>query len=292
MQDLCEEIQSPPEGSELTGVLVTGASSDIGQELCRRLSERQVKTLGTYKTHRPAGCEAVLPAKGIDLSVGADLDRMLALTKEHFSGPFGIVHCVGDFWEHVPINRCSLELAGRMITSHYLTLYGVLNRLLPLMAEVGGGRVLAISCTSTQFSYPDMAAFTSAKAAVETLVKCVANEWAECGIVANAVALSTIGTDKVVSSPSKPMSPQENYVTPAEAAQLIEQILYLSSPYFSGNVVRPLKYSRTFYYRGYFQRNPRGSASNEDAPGSVAPGTRQAESVKEPGRNKPQAGHP
>ena len=124
------------------------------------------------------------------------------------------------------------------------------------MADVGGGRILALSCTSTNFSYPDMAAFTSAKAALEMLIKCVANEWAPRGITANAIALSTVGTTKVAKSPSKPMSKRESYVTPEEVAELIEQVLFLPSPFLSSNVVRPLKYSPTFYNTGYFQRNP------------------------------------
>ena len=159
-------------------------------ELCKRLEQKHLVTLGTYHTRRPPSSRIILPPKGMDLSVDADLDRLLAFVQQYFGGPFAVAHCVGDFWEHLPVSMCSLELARRMITSHYLTLYGVLHRLLPYMADVGGGRILALSCTSTNFSYPDMAAFTSAKAALEMLIKCVANEWAPRGITANAIALN------------------------------------------------------------------------------------------------------
>jgi len=45
-----------------------------------------------------------------------------------------------------------------------------------------------------------MAAFTSAKAACECLIKCIANEYSQYGIIANAIALSTILTPKVKKS--------------------------------------------------------------------------------------------
>jgi len=260
MPNKYEKTRVPPKGSDLTGVLVTGASSDIGKELCKRLEGRQLKVLGTYNTHRPRESDVILPPEGMDLSDDADLQKLRSFTEQHLHGPFAVVHCVGDFWEHVPLDRCSLERARRMVTSHYLTLYGVLHRLLPYMAKVGGGRVLALSCTSTGFNYPDMAAFTSAKAALETLIKCVANEWAPSGVAANAIALSTIGTTKVLDSPSKPMSDQEAYIMPSEAAEFIEELLLFASPFLSGNVVRPLKHSHTFYNTGYFQRNPRISS--------------------------------
>lgn len=250
------EARRPPEGDELVGVLVTGANSDIGTALCHRLERRQTKVLGTYRSSRPFLNGVVLPDNGLDLSVEADLDLLLGFVEEQFCGPFAVVHCVGDFWDHVPLDSYSPENAQRLITSHYLTLYGVLHRLLPVMASIGGGRIVALSCTSTGFYYPEMAAFTSAKSAVETLVRCVANEWLPFGVSANAVALSTIGTAKVKRSSSKPLSEKETYVTPGEIAVFLEEILFLSSPHFSGNVVRPLKYSHTFYNTGYFERNP------------------------------------
>ena len=254
----------PPEGDDLVGVLVTGASSDIGTALCRRLERRQAKVIGTYRSNRPCLDSVVFPGQGIDLSLETGLDVLLGFVEEQFRGPFAVVHCVGDFWEHAPLDRCSPEVARRMITSHYLTLYGVLHRLLPVMAKVGGGRIIALSCTSTGFYYPEMAAFTPAKSAIEALVRCVANEWLPYGVSANAVALSTIGTAKVKKSPSKPLSEEETYVTPEELAVFLEELLFLSSPHFSGNVVRPLKYSHTFYNRGYFERNPHSADHQEE----------------------------
>jgi 3-oxoacyl-[acyl-carrier protein] reductase len=243
----------------LEGILLTGASSDIGKELVGYFVDRQdLKILATSNSQP---CPPLLSNRndtvaleGIDLTLESGLDQVASAATQFFQGPFGIVHSVGAFWEHKPIPDCDLNEARNLIGSHYLSLYGLLNRILPLMAQLGGGRILAFSCTSVGFHYPDMAAFTSAKAAVESLIRCTANEWSRHYISSNAIALSTIATPKVMTS--KPLAKEENYVTPKEICQLVEDILFSSSPYLSGNVIRPLKYSETFYNRSYFERNP------------------------------------
>jgi NAD(P)-dependent dehydrogenase (short-subunit alcohol dehydrogenase family) len=203
--------------------------------------------------------ETLLKKEGVDLTSRSGLDTLASAAKGFFDAPFGLVHSVGKFWDHKTIVHCDVEDAREIIETHYLTLYGVLNRVLPLMTRLGGGRIIAFSCTSVGFHYPEMAPFTSAKAAVECLVRCVANEWADQRITANAIALSTIATPKVMES--KPLAQEENYVTPDEVSTLVQELLFSSSTIMSGNVVRPLKHSETFYNRAYFERNPRGIAS-------------------------------
>jgi NAD(P)-dependent dehydrogenase (short-subunit alcohol dehydrogenase family) len=124
----------------------------------------------------------------------------------------------------------------------------------PMEAAEPAGRANVSWYDTVGFHYPEMAAFSSAKAAIECLIKCAANEWSEHGIVANAIALSTISTPKVLDS--KPLAKEESYVTPEELCMLIEDVLFAESPYLNGNVIRPLKQSRTFYNRSYFERNP------------------------------------
>jgi NAD(P)-dependent dehydrogenase (short-subunit alcohol dehydrogenase family) len=124
------------------------------------------------------------------------------------------------------------------------------------MVSRGGGRLVAFSCNSIQHNYPEMAPFTAAKAAVETLVKCIANEYSTAGIQANALALPTIRTPKVCES--KDLPDEEDYVAPAELARIVlDEILCLSS-YVNGNSIKLFKPSSAFYRTSYFDRNPSG----------------------------------
>ena len=249
----------PPRGAELAGIIITGASSEIGSALARHLlAKGEAKLLFTSRT-RPVPADllessSALVLSGIDLTEQEGLQNLLETATGYFRGPFALVHSVGDFWFHKGLEQTTLAEAHRLYTGHYLSLFGVLHFMLPLMAQLGGGRILALSCTSVGFSHPEMSPFTSAKAAVESLIRCTANEWANRGVSANAIALSTVATQQVLDS--KPLAMDENYLTLEELCQLVSDLLRISSPYLSGNVIRPLKYSKTYYHTSYFDRNP------------------------------------
>lgn len=243
--------------SPLSGIVITGASSDIGGVLTDHFARKRMPLIlttrsGSVKLREESKNIHVLSS--IDLAHRDALETLAKSAAKSFDAPFGLIHCVGDFWEHKAISSCPPEEARELIVSHYLTLYGTLHHLLPIMLARGGGRVVAFSCTSVGFNYPEMAAFSSAKAAVECLIRCTANEWSQFGIIANSIALSTIATAKVLKS--KPLAKEESYVTPEELCSLVDDVLFSSSPYLSGNVIRPLKHSNTYYNKAYFDRNP------------------------------------
>jgi len=89
---------------------------------------------------------------------------------------------------------------------------------------------------------------------VETLIKCVAHEYAEHGISATALALPTIRTAKVLVE--KPQGDHENYISVEDLARIVFDVLKLP-PTVNGNVVKVYKHSKTFYHSSYFDRNPR-----------------------------------
>jgi NAD(P)-dependent dehydrogenase (short-subunit alcohol dehydrogenase family) len=142
-----------------------------------------------------------------------------------------------------------------MMESHYLSLMGVARFLTPILLKKGGGRLLAMSCNSVAYNYPDLSPFTAPKAAIESFIKSYANEYAEFSISATAVALPTMRTPKVLDD--KTDGDHENYIDPEEFASIVLDQLLPQSPYLTGNTVRLVKYSRTFYHSSYFDRNPR-----------------------------------
>ncbi len=140
-----------------------------------------------------------------------------------------------------------------MINSHYITLFGVIKAVLPIMQKLKGGKIIAFSCNSVKYNYPDMAAFTSAKAAIECLIKCTANELSQYHITANAFALPSIKTEQVIQS--KPEAFHKNYPTLDELTDCIERTVENLSPLETGNIIQLFKYSDSFYHKGYYERN-------------------------------------
>ena len=239
----------------LTNFIITGANSDIGKALIESLStHKENKILAVSRTpiHNPL-INNVEYIDNIDLNLESDLIAISEKVKSTFSDKFVFIHSVGNFWHHKTMTNTEFEEATNMMDSHYNTLYGCIKYLTPIFKELNGGRIIAFSCNSVGFNYPEMAAFTSAKAAVETLIKCTANENSKYGVIANGIALSTIKTEKVVNS--KLVKYHSQYITENELIEVVDNLIN-ASPLINGNIIKILKYSEYFYNEGYFQRNP------------------------------------
>lgn len=239
-------------------LLVTAANSDIGSAVVSRLASNRSSRLvitsrqNTDRLKNSYG-PSVAHLKDIDLTLESDTAKVAAAVNHVFDMPFCWLHCAGDFWDHKSIDDTVLDVAKNMIASHYISLYAVAKVIVPIMKTVGGGRVLAFSCNSVRHSYPQMAAFTPAKAAVESFVKCLANEALEHNILANCFALPTIATPKVLNSKAK-----EYHTYYPSVESLVDSVLHCfstMSPLITGNAIGIVKYSPYFHREGYFRRN-------------------------------------
>lgn len=236
----------------MSNYIVTGANSEIGKALSEHLTKKGHEVLLVSRSSKPLSCSKKW-LDGIDMTKESDLLIMRSFVKTNFSSPFTIIHSVGDFWKHKSITNTSFDEALSQIHSHYITLFGVIKAVVPIMQEVGGGKIIAFSCNSVRYNYPDMAAFTSSKAAVECLIKCIANEQSQYNILANAFALPSIKTNSVLKT--KPEEFHKNYPTLEQLTNCIEQTIENLSPLINGNCISLFKYSDSFYHKGYYERN-------------------------------------
>jgi len=236
--------------------LITGANSDIGFYLIQYLISQNNYVIGTCRksTHELQS----IPTTNFELISNIDIENTedLSILQKVLIGKgdiqYNVIHCIGNFWHHKSIISTDHLEARDLIISHYLTTFNLLKLIVPIMKKNKGGRILTFSCNSVIYNYPEMAAFTSAKAAVETLVKCCANENSQYNIVINTLALSTIKTEKVVNS--KKEKYHDDYLTLEELKDII--IHTISGPKFiNGNIIKVLKHSKYFYHESYYDRN-------------------------------------
>ena len=245
-------------------IVILGASSEIGRALALEAMKKidykllLVSRSQTFDWPFSHDSDRWLYLHGIDLTVETDLLRLRVAAEDFFREPFSIVHSVGDFWTHKPLTETTFHELRKMYESHYLTLCGAAHSLIPVLIKRGGGQIIAFSCNSVSYSYPDMSPFTSAKAAVESFVKCLAHEYAEYGIAVTALALPTIRTKRVIAE--KPKGDHLNYISPEHLAGILLENILLLPPTVNGNILKVFKHSRTFYHSGYFDRNPRKEA--------------------------------
>jgi len=234
--------------------VITGANSEIGEALTSHLTQKGHELLLVSRSpKRTLAPKTHLWIDGVDLQKESDLLTLREEVCRKFSAPYTVIHSVGEFWRHKSIDRTRFDEVISMIHSHYTTLFGVIKALVPSMREIGGGKIIAFSCNSVKYNYPDMAAFSSAKAAVECLIKCIANEQSQYNITANAFALPSIKTNSVIAT--KPEEFHQNYPTLEELTHCIEQTAETLSSLTNGNVISLFKFSPSFYHKGYYERN-------------------------------------
>ena len=169
--------------SMITNFVVTGASSDIGGILVRTIIDQGGRVLATGYRNTPK--EGMGDGVGYHFMQGMNLldvtclEQLREQVRSRFSERFALVHCAGDFWRHKPLVHTQLTEISSMVNSHYVTLANTTQILLPMMIKAGGGAIVAFSCNSVGYSYPDMSPFTASKAAVEAFMKCMANEYSQ-----------------------------------------------------------------------------------------------------------------
>lgn len=247
----------------MSNYVITGANSEIGIALTHHLQKKGHKVLLISRSPLTLDPKENLSwIDGIDLTSEDKLKQAAQKVAQSYQEPFNLIHSVGDFWAHKSITNTRFEEARSLILSHYLTLFGVAKYLIPIMRQNGGGRIIAFSCNSVKYNYPDMAAFTSSKAAVECLIKCIANEQSQYGITANAFALPSIATEHVKAT--KPKEYWGQYVTLDELTDCIEATIENLSSLVNGTVINLFKYSWSFYHSSYYNRNKIWEDRNEE----------------------------
>jgi NAD(P)-dependent dehydrogenase (short-subunit alcohol dehydrogenase family) len=236
-------------------IIITGISSELGRVLAQELSRQKgVCVIGTMRRLRkPAD---TFP-KNVRIIDGCDLTKpeycqQLADAAKGFRGPFGLVHSVGDFWDHVPFLDFGPQEANRMFASHVTTFYNVLQSIVPIMRSHKGGSCIAFSCNSVRYNYPWMASFTASKSAVDSLVRSLSNEYSGDNLRFNSLVLASLRTRKVRFS--KPHGDFAHFIPAKDIVPVIKFLLSKDSYLVNGNTINLFRHSDQFYSSGYFQR--------------------------------------
>jgi NAD(P)-dependent dehydrogenase (short-subunit alcohol dehydrogenase family) len=237
-------------------IVITGVSSELGSVLASELAkEPHVRIIGTMRRALRAGDEFpenVSVVDECDLTIRECCVGLAKHVDAKSQGPFGFVHCVGDFWDHVPFLEFGSEQARKLFASHVDTLYNALQALVPLMQAKGGGSSIAFSCNSITYNYPYMASFTASKSAVNSLVRSLANELSGHHLRFNSVVLASLQTSKV--REAKPRGDFAHYIPPTDIVPIVRFLLSDESYLVNGSCLNLFVHSNQFYNLGYFQR--------------------------------------
>ena len=174
-----------PEGT----VIVTGASKGIGAATAAALAARGVDVVGLSRTGTsPAGramiCdmadEAAIEAAIAEIAAEGPIAALVNNAGHYESQPSASV-TAADFEALMRVNVTGVMIASREVYPH--------------MREVGGGKIVNMGSFFDKMGVVVHAAYCASKAAVGSLTRCLAVEWAKDGIAVLNVAPGYIETD-------------------------------------------------------------------------------------------------
>jgi len=188
----------------MTGnALVTGGSRGIGRACALSLARRGVDVAITYVENADAAEATVAEIRALgrravalrgDVGVAednvtavegaiAELGPLRYLVANAAAGTFGTTdELTVEQWDHT-------------MASHVRSLLVLAQAASPSMSDNGGGAIVAISSLGAHRVYDAYAAFGTAKAAIETLVRYLAVEGGPKGIRANCICGGVVLTD-------------------------------------------------------------------------------------------------
>ncbi len=234
--------------------LITGASSDVGSSLLRRLLQKEDDSLflaqgcGDLETLAPL-CQQYkgrLRTFDANLTNAADVARFVNTVEALGGCPTHIVHLpalrvVNTKFKNFNEERLALDLQlqlGSIIT--------ICKRFLPEMAKQKYGRVLFMLTSYIIGAPPKFtAAYVMAKEALHGLAKSLAADYAQSGITVNCVAPAMMETKFLAETPdlvvqaSAEANPMGRNATPEDVAPAMAFLLSEEARFITG-VVLPI----------------------------------------------------
>ena len=189
--------------------LVTGAARGIGRAIARKLAAGGSDVVvNYYNSHdeaealcteiRKSGRNAV----AVQGSVGVpdSVDEMFSELKKHFDR-LDIVVSNAASGVLKPVMDMGLKHFRWCLETNALAVNLLAQRAVPMMKD--GGRIIAMSSLGAQRAMPDYGFIGASKAALEALVRALAQELGPRGIRVNTVSAGVVDTDALTHFPNR-----------------------------------------------------------------------------------------
>lgn len=220
----------------MAGIIVTGSSRGIGYQLVQLLSKNGHQVLALSRNSDPVS-QLNLPGVtciSIDLENSESCARIPQWISEHWGKASTLIHNAGAL-----VNKPFTETSWEDFEKVYrVNVFGVaeLTRLVLPVFEPEGHIVAISSMGGIQGSakFPGLAAYSSSKGAVITLMELLAEEYKESGPSFNTLALGAVQTEMLEEA-------FPGYKAPLQAQEMAEYIANFSLTghrFYNGKVLQ------------------------------------------------------
>jgi 3-oxoacyl-[acyl-carrier protein] reductase len=230
-------------------ILITGASSDLGTVLARRLLEKDTEaTLIAHSYQGGERIQALITQFGERVhGVTADFSDLAAVETiadgiaERFGTPTQIVHLPALRLTYERLAKFNLERFHQDLTIQVEAAIVLLKKFAPKMAKLPAARIVFVLSSVTRNLPPKfMSMYTVVKYAQLGLMRAAAAEYAATGLTVNAVSPGMIETQfleeigEVAVRMAAAANPKGRNAAPEDVIGVIEFLLSSSAGYMTG----------------------------------------------------------
>ena len=168
-------LERGPQMAEQKVVLITGASSGVGQSTARLLSQRGYKVIGTSRD--PARAEILPTVEMLPLDVRAD-DSVRACVDAVFnrSGRLDVLINNAGYELAGALEELSSEEAKTQFETNFFGVVRMVNAVLPLMRQQKRGLIINIGSLSGLSAIPFLGIYSASKFALEGYTEALRQE--------------------------------------------------------------------------------------------------------------------
>jgi len=172
-------------------MVITGTRKGIGAGLARYYSTRGYTVVGCSRT--PSQSEGFVQIEA-DVSVEEDVRRLFALVRKRYGRLDALLNNAGIAGLNHALTTPASSLM-RMLETNTLGTFLCCREGAKLMQRHKFGRIINFTTVAVPLRLAGEAAYAASKAAVESLTRVLAFEFAPLGITVNAVGPTPIDTD-------------------------------------------------------------------------------------------------
>ena len=181
-------------------VIITGASRGIGKFLFEKFVELGENVYGTYNSTNPETDKMEFFTK-VDISNYSEVSNWIETIKGKIS-KLTLINCAGNNYNSFA-HKADVDNWSQVIDVNLTGTFNVIRAVLPIMREVGYGRIINFSSIVAQMGIPGTSAYAASKAGLWGLSKSIAVENAAKGITINNLNLGYFDIGMIKEVPEK-----------------------------------------------------------------------------------------